>query len=42
MKGDDGLAGARAAADPGRAVVGAFDDPALDGMQVHLPASKPP
>ena len=35
---DDGLAGARAPADPGRAAVGPFDDPPLDGVQVYLPA----
>ena len=35
---DDGLAGARAPADPRRSAVGPFDDPPLDGVQVHLPA----
>ena len=35
---DDGLAGARAPADPRRSAVGPFNDPPLHGVQVHLPA----
>ncbi len=34
---DDGLAGSRAAADPGRPVVPTFDQLALGGMQEDLP-----
>ena len=38
MERDDGLPGARAPAHPRRPLVGAFDDPALDRVQEHLPA----